>query len=165
MDSSFASLDTDFLMNSDLVDSSLTAPKSRARPHEPTATGPSAGGFCMVPKRGLGRRIQSQRHHIDFLACMVKTPGMTMQKTSDAHVPKDQKRTSAEPKLADHLENLEAQLREKEKECIELRELVDACSQVLPQRIMTGRKAASMMNLGGKSCSGTQRQVSFKLDK
>jgi hypothetical protein len=82
---------------------------------------------------------------------MLETPDMTTQETFDAHAPKDQKRTSAEAKLADHVEKLEEQLRVKEKECIELRKLVDACGQVLPQRTMTDRKAASMINLGGKN--------------
>jgi hypothetical protein len=176
IDSSFAFLDTDFLMNSDLAKSSLTAPKTRFRVlpfvTEPTATeptvstGPSTGGFCLTPKRGLGRRYQSQRHHLGFSACMVvTTPDIAMQETFEVDVPKGQKRTSAAEKLADRLGKLEAELRVKEKECLELRELVEACSQALPQRIMAGRKAASMTNLGTKSCARKQqRQISIGLD-
>jgi hypothetical protein len=171
MDSSFAFLDTEFLMNSELMDSPLAAPKNRIRAlptltEETSVTGPSTGGFCLTPKRGLGRRSQSQRHHLGFSACMVvTTPDMAMQETFQARVPLNQKRTSAPEKQADRLGKLEADLRAKEKECLELRELVDSCSQALPQRTMAGRKAASMTNIGVKSFSGKQqRQISFGLD-
>jgi hypothetical protein len=172
MDSSFAFLDTDFLMNSELMISPLTAPKNRIRPL-PTVTetpvtspSPSTGGFCLTPKREFGKRSKSQRHHLGFSACMVVTlPDMAVQETFEARVPEDQKRTSAAEKLADRLGKLEAELRAKEKECLELRELVESCSQALPPRTMAGRKAASMTNIAAKSCSGKQqRQVSFGLD-
>jgi hypothetical protein len=170
MDSSFAFLDTDVIMNSELVISPLKAPKNRIRAL-PTVTenlvsGPSTGGFCLTPKRELGKRSQSQRHHLGFSACMaVTTPDMAMQETFVARVSKDRNRTSAAEKLADRLGKLEVELEAKEKECLELRELVESCSQALPQRTMTGRKAASMTNIGAKSCSGKQqRQISFRLD-
>jgi hypothetical protein len=175
-DSSFASLDTDFFMNSDLVKSSFAAPKTRVRAlpsateltvTEPTVTtGPSTGGFCLTPKRGLGRRYRSQRHHLGFSACMVVTsPNMARQETFEVHVPNEQKRTSAAEILADRLGKLEAELRAKEKECLELRELVEACSHALPRTTLAGRKAASMTNLGTKSRAGKQqRQISSGLD-
>jgi hypothetical protein len=165
MDSSFAFLDTDFLMNSDLMNSRLTAPKSRALAQLPTVKEPpTAAGFCMRPKRGLGERTQSQRHHVGFSACMVDTLEITLEETFDVHIPQDQKRASAAAKLADRLEKLEAQLRTKEKECLELQKLVESCSQALPQRTMAGRKSASMTSIGGKRRSGMDRQASSRLD-
>jgi hypothetical protein len=101
----------------------------------------------MTPKRGLGRRTlsqlrglsrrtQSQQYLVGFSACMVDMPDMTIQETLDVHV-----RTSAAAKLVDHvLHELEAQLQIKERECIELRELVNSCSRVLPRILMVGRK-------------------------
>jgi hypothetical protein len=160
-------------MNSELMISPLVASKNRIRalptvtetpgtpPRSHVTRRPSTGGFCLTPKRELGRRSQSQRHHLGFSACMVvTTPDMAMQETFKARVPKDQKRTSAAEKLADRLAKLEAELLAKERECLELRELVDSCSQALPKRTMA--KAASMTNIGANSCSGKQqRQVSF----
>jgi hypothetical protein len=78
---------------------------------------------------------------------MLDMPAMKVQTLFDVEVSKDQKPASAAAKLADHLDKLEAQLRVKEKECIELREVVDACTRVLPQRTMAGRKATSMISL------------------
>jgi hypothetical protein len=177
MDSLFGHLDTDFLMplysnmsmGSPLIkvplttmdssiahldaSSALTVPKIQARV-QPSANGagPSTGGFCMTPERGLdrrslsqlrglSRRTQSQRYLVGFSACMVDTPDMTIQEMFDVPVLKDQNRTSAAAKLVDHiLHELEAQLQIKEKECVELRELVDSCSRGLPRIIMVGRK-------------------------
>lgn len=179
MDSSFAYLDTDFLMSSDLVKSSRTVPKSPARAlptiPEPTAnftaySVPTTGGFCLTPQRGLGTKTLSQRHHLGFSACMAP-PLTAPEETINVPVPKEQKRTSARTsaseKLASHYVELEAELRIKEKECLELRELVESCSHALPQRTMAGRKAVSMTNLGANSSLGKQqrqRQVSFGLD-
>jgi hypothetical protein len=61
LDSSSAHLDTDFLMKSSLMSSALTAPKSQAQAQlSSSSTSPSASGFCLTPKRGLGGRTQSQ---------------------------------------------------------------------------------------------------------
>lgn len=172
MDSSFGNLDADFLMHlytnksmvsplvkdprptmdpsiahldTELVNSAPAEPKSRARAQPTVTAGPSTGGFCMAPERGLGRRTQTQRYLVGFAACMVDMPDMTIQETFDVNVPNDQNPSSALAKVVDFiLDELEAQLQIKEKECTELRELVESCSRVLPRRIMVGRKAASI---------------------
>jgi hypothetical protein len=174
MDSSFAFLDVDDLLlpTTRCYSSNRTCkgpnkvtgspvPKS---PKGFTASSNSPGGFCMArPTRGPDRKAYSPRHLAGVSSCLVDTPGMGMQNMCDVHVQDDRQQTVAASTLAARLEKVEAQLLAKEKECIELRELVDPCSRVLPRRTMAGRKAASTTSLGRMGRSEMKTDNSFKL--